>query len=135
MGRKHKNETVSPVVSPTDQLPLVQTNKKRLRNQTKCHKTQHGPTVADDMVLISYSRNGLQKMIDICNCYAKRWRFLYNAKKCATLLFNVKHGPNKQHQFNIGDEQIPAIIQLRIQCIRPHQTVRTLFWMITVSLK
>ena len=50
------------------------------------------------------------KMIDInklCNCSAKRWRFLYNAMKCATFSFNVKHGPNKQHQFNIGDEQVP----------------------------
>ncbi|KAH3698031.1 hypothetical protein DPMN_085546 [Dreissena polymorpha] len=34
------------------------------------------PTVADDMVLVSYSRAGLDNMLKICTCYANKWRFL-----------------------------------------------------------
>ena len=36
------------------------------------------PTVADDMVLMSYCISEFQKIIDICDSYSKRWRFLYN---------------------------------------------------------
>ncbi|MES9879758.1 MAG: reverse transcriptase family protein [Sedimenticola sp.] len=48
------------------------------------------PTVADDMVLISYSKYGLQKMMDTCFNYSCDWRYEYNASKCAVVVFNER---------------------------------------------
>ena len=44
------------------------------------------PTVADDMVLVSFSRKGLQLILDICARYASKWRYQYNASKCSSIL-------------------------------------------------
>ena len=46
------------------------------------------PTVADDMVLISFSKNGLQNMLDICYRYSCKWRYEYNPNKCGVIVFN-----------------------------------------------
>jgi len=46
-------------------------------------------------------------MIDICDSYSKRWRFLYNVSKCATLIFNENETLDHQRQFHLGDEKIP----------------------------
>ena len=46
------------------------------------------PTVADDMVLISLSMNGLQQMLNLCHAYACKWRFEYNPLKCGVIVFN-----------------------------------------------
>lgn len=46
------------------------------------------PTVADDMVIVSFSRFGLQRMIDICHRYSKSWRYEYNPSKCSVIIFN-----------------------------------------------
>jgi len=45
-------------------------------------------------------------MVDICGSYSKRWRFLYNARKCATLTFNENETLDHQRQFHLGDEKI-----------------------------
>ena len=65
------------------------------------------PTVADGMVLISLSRNGLQQMLNICHAYACKWRFEYNPLKCGVIVFNEK-STKKVHvrQWNIGSAQI-----------------------------
>ena len=39
------------------------------------------PTVADDMCLVSFSKKGLDMMMDICYNYSCRWRYEYNHKK------------------------------------------------------
>ena len=46
------------------------------------------PTVADDMLLLSLSPNGLQQMMTICYEYSCQWRYDYNASKCAVIVFN-----------------------------------------------
>ena len=46
------------------------------------------PTVADDMVLISFSKKGLQHLMDMCYRYSLRWRFEYNPSKCSVIVFN-----------------------------------------------
>lgn len=46
------------------------------------------PTVADDMVLISLSKSGLQHMMDTCFHYSCDWRYEYNASKSAVVVFN-----------------------------------------------
>ena len=45
-------------------------------------------TVADDMVLISFSKKGLQHLMDMCYRYSLRWRFEYNPSKCSVFVFN-----------------------------------------------
>jgi hypothetical protein len=48
------------------------------------------PTVADDILLVSYSVNGLNGMLDICSEYSKWWRYSYNAEKCALMVLNER---------------------------------------------
>ena len=43
------------------------------------------PTVADDMVVLSYSFNGRNAMLAICNEYANKWRYSYNSNKCSSI--------------------------------------------------
>jgi len=67
------------------------------------------PTVADDMVLMSHSRNGLNNMLQICERYAKKWKFLYNANKCAVLEFNTRTTsiPEEKFTYLLGNERLP----------------------------
>ena len=46
------------------------------------------PTVADDMVLVSLSKQGMNEMLDICWKYSQKWRYFYNAAKCKVVVFN-----------------------------------------------
>ena len=39
------------------------------------------PTVADDMVLMSFSKKGLDQMLHICWLYSCKWRYYYNAQQ------------------------------------------------------
>lgn len=66
------------------------------------------PTVADDMVLVSLSRNGLNAMLDICHQYSQKWRYKYNASKCNVIVFNEKPLDYTQHNriWKLGDEII-----------------------------
>ena len=60
------------------------------------------------LVLVSYSRNGLQKMLNICNTYSTTWRYEYNPSKCAVIVFNEpKNAYNKcQRTWSLGDKLI-----------------------------
>jgi len=51
-----------------------------------CNCNTSCPTVADDMILMAYSSNALQRMIDMCYKYSCKWRFEYNASKCAVIV-------------------------------------------------
>ena len=48
------------------------------------------PTQADDVALLSLSRRGLNELVQKCNVYANRWRFTYNASKCAVMTMGRK---------------------------------------------
>ena len=52
------------------------------------------PTQADDIVLFSLSRKGLQEMLDMCRNYANRWRYTYNPAKCSSMLMDRRHRQN-----------------------------------------
>ncbi len=39
------------------------------------------PTVADDMVLVSFTKSGLSSMLERCYQYSRKWRYSYNAAK------------------------------------------------------
>ncbi|XP_052799264.1 uncharacterized protein LOC128230877 [Mya arenaria] len=68
------------------------------------------PTFADDMVLVSFSKTGMDNMLQICSNYSKRWRFLYNSSKCAVVVFN-KSGVLVQSvkpSFSLGHDLVPT---------------------------
>ena len=60
------------------------------------------------MVLVSYSRYGLQNMLNICNSYSTKWRYEYNPLKCVVIVFNEsKYIYNKcSRTWSLGDKQI-----------------------------
>ncbi len=65
------------------------------------------PTVADDMILISFSKYGLDSMLKICYDYACKWRFEYNTGKCAVIVFNE---PCKtERQWFLGENSIQEV--------------------------
>jgi len=55
------------------------------------------PTAADDIVLIAYSRVGLDNKLYICKFYAEKWEFVDNANQCAIseCKKNAKHSSTK----------------------------------------
>ena len=54
------------------------------------------PTVADDKVLLSYSVQGLNSLLAICDRCPNKWRYNYNSSKCA---------PTNEHQRNINENR------------------------------
>ena len=66
------------------------------------------PTVADDMCLVSFSKSGMDKMLDICYKYSCKWRFEYNAKKCAIVVFNERPHLSKKtnRTWRLGPESV-----------------------------
>lgn len=67
------------------------------------------PTVADDMLVQSYSKAGLDSLIGICLNYSYTWRFLHNAAKSAVVVFNEKRSDFicTQRSWTLDDECIP----------------------------
>ena len=45
------------------------------------------PTFADDTVLLAPTRTGLQRLLNIAFKHSSQWRYEYNARKCATVVF------------------------------------------------
>lgn len=71
------------------------------------------PTVADDMILFSMSKYGLDQMLQICYEYSLKWRFEYNAKKCSVVVYNeTKHEfDQSDRSWKLGDQTITEDIQ------------------------
>ncbi|MEW8545933.1 MAG: reverse transcriptase family protein, partial [Candidatus Thiodiazotropha sp.] len=79
------------------------------------------PTVADDMMLISLTRYGLQELMNICYRYSQLWRYSYNALKCAVLVFNESKPAFRRsnRQWTLGPNQVlerTSYIHLGIEC-------------------
>jgi hypothetical protein len=60
---------------------------------------------ADDLVLISKSKEGLQKCLDKLYNYASTWNLEINTKKTNVVIFN-KLRKKEKHLFHLGDTQI-----------------------------
>ena len=59
------------------------------------------------MLLLSLSKVGLNKMLDICNTYSSMWRFEYNPSKCNVVSFNSS--PKEQNtDWLLGHDIIPV---------------------------
>lgn len=46
------------------------------------------PSQADDIVLMSLSKDGLVELLNICFEFSEKWKFKYNADKCKIIVFN-----------------------------------------------
>jgi hypothetical protein len=87
------------------------------------------PTVADDMYLVSFSKGGMDKMLDICNEYSRQWRYRYNAGKCGIIVFNEDEG-SEDRTFFIGRERINEVeyyTHLGIECDK-YMSTKKLFY-------
>ena len=69
------------------------------------------PTVADDMVLVSFSKHGLDRMINTCHNYAMKWRYEYNPSKCAVSVFSESNTDYKktQRQWMLGNKLLAEV--------------------------
>ena len=83
------------------------------------------PTVADDMVLVSLTKAGLDGLLAICHRYAMKWRFEYNVSKCAVIVFNesVADFSKSSRQWHLGDKVLSECTKythLGIECNKYH---------------
>ena len=79
------------------------------------------PTVADDMALLALSKFGLQQLMNICFRFSQLWRYLYNALKCAILVFNesLSHYARTRRHWYLGSDEVlerTSYVHLGIEC-------------------
>lgn len=79
------------------------------------------PSVADDMLLGSYSKVGLDKMMNICFRYSVKWRYLYNALKSLVIVFNESKNVYQQSNrtWMLGNDQVhegTEYVHLGVRC-------------------
>ena len=68
------------------------------------------PFWADDLVLISTTKEGLQNQLNVVNYYCSDWKLTLNAKKkTKTVIFNKTGATFKKHQINYGGELITTV--------------------------
>ena len=84
---------------------LYKTWKQLVMGYVKYGVNVASPTLADDMVLLSFLKFGLDNMLDICYRYSCKWRF-YNAKKCADFVLNASANPTPERTYRIGPDVI-----------------------------
>lgn len=65
------------------------------------------PAFADDLVIMAPSRRGLQRLLDVAHDHSSKWRYNYNAKKCAILAFTQNE--QDEQPFQLGEERIKVI--------------------------
>ena len=70
-------------------------------------KSLCAPTVADDMLLLSLTVNGLQELMNTCFAYSCRWRFEYNPLKCSIIVYNEGKKSCKDRKWFLGKQLIP----------------------------
>ena len=61
---------------------------------------------ADDLVLVSQTRNGLQQSLNTLSLYCKRWQLNINFSKSKMIIFNTKI---QSVQFNIDNKRIEVV--------------------------
>ena len=80
------------------------------------------PTQADDIVLTSLSESGLQELLNICKQYADKWRYTYNASKCAILIHNQTNKRKACRQFSYGNTKLTEVSQYKHLGITQHHS-------------
>ena len=69
------------------------------------------PTVADDMVLVSFSKHGLNHMLNTCHNYAMKWRYEYNPSERAVIVFNESNTDYEKtrRQWMLGNKPLAEV--------------------------
>ena len=62
------------------------------------------PTYADDIAIVSCSKQNLQALLDIANSYSIQWKFKFNVDKCELVVFSPDSYSN--NDIKLGDEII-----------------------------
>ena len=81
------------------------------------------PTQADDIVLLSLSKHGLQNLIQICKRYADKWRYSYNPQKCCLLVINDKRNSDHSNMY-YSNSQIEHKVSYKHLGIMQTQTLK-----------
>ena len=76
----------------------------KINNIPMCAATQ-----ADDIVLLSLIKDGLNELLKICYTYAHKWRYRYNAFKCAVLEQSKNIRQSRDIQLRYGNMQIDTV--------------------------
>lgn len=102
-----QGSTLSPAyfnVFINDLLTALQTCESGLRfdSDTKVNHIAY----ADDLTLLSPTRQGMQKLLDICHAYSEEWRFAYNPNKSHTMLTG-RHRFGSPRPLCMGNTPIP----------------------------
>ena len=63
---------------------------------------------ADDLILISESKTGLQKSLDNLESYIKKWFLEVNLSKTKCLTFSKGHSKKNKNQWALGDKQLES---------------------------
>ena len=67
---------------------------------------------ADDLILISTSKEGLQNSLDVLNNYVKKWKLEINYKKTKCVTFS-KGNQKEKHQFNINNHNLDNVVKYK----------------------
>jgi hypothetical protein len=62
----------------------------------------------DDIILLASQTVDMQRLISICEEYAKQWKIEFNPKKSVSVTFNSK-GETEEQIFKMSDESIPSV--------------------------
>ena len=80
----------------------------------RINNTSYGcPTSADDMVLLSLSKNGLDRLIDLCFKNSLNERYRYNIEKCNIVVFNESNheAQGQSRSWTMGADAVEEIAQ------------------------
>ena len=64
---------------------------------------------ADDLVLISTTKYGLQNQLNVVNDYCSDWKLTLNAEKTKIVIFNKTSATLKKHQIHYDGELIKLL--------------------------
>ena len=64
---------------------------------------------ADDLVVISTTKEGLRNQLNVVNDYCSDWKLTLNAEKIKTVIFNKTGATPKKHKINYGGELIKTV--------------------------
>ena len=71
------------------------------------HVSTSNPAFADDITCLNNTPRGLQNMMHCCFIYSCKWRFEFNAKKSAVVIFSLNQRIVNIYKWYLGNEEIP----------------------------
>ncbi|KAH3801430.1 hypothetical protein DPMN_155080 [Dreissena polymorpha] len=89
----------------------------------------NSPTVADDMILIAFSKHALDSMMKLCYDYSCKWRFEYNPSKCAVIVFNEQRCSRPEHcGFNPAELNPITLRKIYVNVVLPKALYGSPLW-------